>query len=245
MTATALPRIEVYSTLTKKKAPLETVKPGHVGMYLCGPTVYKPSHIGHMVGPVIFDTVKRHLEYSGWNVTWVVNVTDVDDKIIAESATRGTTMVKLAEEIPSLGEVHLATTICGNDLVYYGIHALETAYAVLGPGAVSCLNVGRPGRNIVRVRFESGRDLVLMVGEPQYMSGGFRITLYTKSGRRSVEPDLTDLYLYLMQAFLDMVNEGRKFAVPLDEMVEVIAVLEAGKRSLAEGREITIAEVLQ
>jgi cysteinyl-tRNA synthetase len=99
MTATALPRIEVYSTLTKKKAPLETVKPGHVGMYLCGPTVYKPSHIGHMVGPVIFDTVKRHLEYSGWKVTWVVNVTDVDDKIIAESATRGTTMAKLAEEM--------------------------------------------------------------------------------------------------------------------------------------------------
>jgi cysteinyl-tRNA synthetase len=99
MTATALPRIEVYSTLTKKKAPLETVKPGHVGMYLCGPTVYKPSHIGHMVGPVIFDTVKRYLEYSGWKVTWVVNVTDVDDKIIAESATRGTTMQALAVEM--------------------------------------------------------------------------------------------------------------------------------------------------
>jgi len=99
MTATALPRIEVYSTLTKKKAPLETVKPGHVGMYLCGPTVYKPSHIGHMVGPVIFDTVKRYLEYSGWKVTWVVNVTDVDDKIIAESATRGTTMQALAAEM--------------------------------------------------------------------------------------------------------------------------------------------------
>ncbi|MFM9026007.1 MAG: cysteine--tRNA ligase, partial [Planctomycetaceae bacterium] len=80
MTTTALPPIEVYSTLTRAKAPLATVKPGHVGMYLCGPTVYKPSHIGHMVGPVIFDTVKRHLVYSGWTVTWVVNVTDVDDK---------------------------------------------------------------------------------------------------------------------------------------------------------------------
>jgi cysteinyl-tRNA synthetase len=68
-------------------------------MYLCGPTVYKPSHIGHMVGPVIFDTVKRYLVYSGWEVTWVVNITDVDDKIIAESATRGTTMQRLAEEM--------------------------------------------------------------------------------------------------------------------------------------------------
>jgi len=98
-TATALPQIEIYSTLTKKKAPLVTVKPGHVGMYLCGPTVYKPSHIGHMVGPVIFDTVKRHLAYSGWDVTWVVNITDVDDKIIVESAARGTTMAKLAAEM--------------------------------------------------------------------------------------------------------------------------------------------------
>ncbi|MFM9057774.1 MAG: cysteine--tRNA ligase [Planctomycetaceae bacterium] len=99
MTTAALPPIEVYSTLTRTKTPLVTVKPGHVGMYLCGPTVYKPSHIGHMVGPVIFDTVKRHLAYSGWTVTWVVNVTDVDDKIIAESTARGTTMAKLATEM--------------------------------------------------------------------------------------------------------------------------------------------------
>jgi cysteinyl-tRNA synthetase len=99
MAVTHLPSIEVYSTLTKKKSPLVTVQPGQVGMYLCGPTVYKPSHIGHMVGPVIFDTVKRYLEYSGWKVTWVVNITDVDDKIIAESTARGTTMQALAEEM--------------------------------------------------------------------------------------------------------------------------------------------------
>jgi cysteinyl-tRNA synthetase len=98
-TGESLPAIEVYNTLTKKKTPLVTVKPGQVGMYLCGPTVYKPSHIGHMVGPVIFDTVKRYLEYSGWKVTWVVNITDIDDKIIAESAARGTTMAKLATEM--------------------------------------------------------------------------------------------------------------------------------------------------
>ena len=97
--ANGLPAIEVYSTLTRTKTPLVTVQPGQVGMYLCGPTVYKPSHIGHMVGPVIFDTVKRHLVYSGWRVTWVVNITDVDDKIIAESTARGTTMAKLAEEM--------------------------------------------------------------------------------------------------------------------------------------------------
>ena len=152
--------------------------------------------------------------------------------------------VKLAEEAKSLGDIHLATAYCSNDLVYYGIHALELAYAVLGGGAVSCINVGQKDRNIVRVRFESGHDLVLLVGEPKYVSSGFRLTLYTTSGRRTIEPDLTDLYLYLMQAFIDMVKSGAKFKVPLDEMVEVIATLEAGQRSLELGREVTVAEVL-
>jgi len=154
-------------------------------------------------------------------------------------------IINLAEEVKQLGDIHLATTICGNELVYYGIHALETAYAVLGPGAVSCLNVGQPGRNIVRVRFDSGRDLVLMVGERDYMQAGYQINVYGKGGWRSVQPDLTDLYLYLLEQFIGMINDGRKWVVPLDEMVEVIAVLEAGKRSLAEDREVMVAEVLQ
>ena len=77
--------LRVYSTLTRTKEPFVPVKPGKVGMYLCGPTVYKPSHIGHMVGPVIFDAIKRYLTYSGYKVTWVVNITDVDDKLINES----------------------------------------------------------------------------------------------------------------------------------------------------------------
>ena len=53
--------LRVYSTLTRTKEPFEPVRPGKVGIYLCGPTVYKPSHIGHMVGPVIFDAIKRYL----------------------------------------------------------------------------------------------------------------------------------------------------------------------------------------
>ena len=55
-------------------------------MYLCGPTVYKSPHIGHMVGPVIFDAIKRYLQFKGFEVTWVVNITDVDDKLIDAAA---------------------------------------------------------------------------------------------------------------------------------------------------------------
>jgi cysteinyl-tRNA synthetase len=91
--------IRVYNTLTKTKEPFQTVQPGKVGIYLCGPTVYKPSHIGHMVGPVIFDAVKRYLVYSGYDVKLVVNITDVDDKLIVESNNKGVAMAELAAEM--------------------------------------------------------------------------------------------------------------------------------------------------
>jgi cysteinyl-tRNA synthetase len=91
--------LRVYNTLTRQKETFQTVEPGKVRMYLCGPTVYKPSHIGHMVGPVIFDTVKRYLSYLGYQVTWVVNITDVDDKLIVRARELGTTVKELAERM--------------------------------------------------------------------------------------------------------------------------------------------------
>ncbi len=91
--------LQVYSTLTRKKEPFHK-KPGDaVTMYVCGPTVYKPSHIGHMVGPVIFDTVKRYLTYLGYNVKWVVNITDVDDKLISRAKELNTTVPELSAKM--------------------------------------------------------------------------------------------------------------------------------------------------
>ena len=88
--------IRIYNTLSKIKEPFQTLEPGKVGMYLCGPTVYAEAHIGHMVGPVIFDTIKRFLAYCGYEVTWVVNITDVDDKLINRSREKGISMFQLA-----------------------------------------------------------------------------------------------------------------------------------------------------
>ncbi|MEZ6134974.1 MAG: cysteine--tRNA ligase [Pirellulaceae bacterium] len=99
MTSTPTAKIRIYNTLTRQKEPFETIEPGRVGMYLCGPTVYAESHIGHMVGPVIFDTIKRYLVYCGYQVTWVVNITDVDDKLIGAARRRGITMSQVATEM--------------------------------------------------------------------------------------------------------------------------------------------------
>jgi len=91
--------MKVFNTLTQTKEPLEPVTPGRIGMYVCGPTVYKPSHIGHAVGPLIFDTIKRYLVHKGYEVTWVVNITDVDDKLINEARLQGCSVKGLAERV--------------------------------------------------------------------------------------------------------------------------------------------------
>ncbi len=91
--------LRLYNTLTQTKEPFVPVEPGKVGMYVCGPTVYSNSHVGHMVGPVIFDTIKRYLVYLGFKVTWVVNITDVDDKLIVQARKDGTTVKELADRV--------------------------------------------------------------------------------------------------------------------------------------------------
>ncbi len=93
--------LRLYNTLSQTKEPFRPVDPDgrKVGIYVCGPTVYSNSHIGHMVGPVIFDTIKRYLVYSGYEVTWVVNITDVDDKLIVQARKDGVPVKELAERV--------------------------------------------------------------------------------------------------------------------------------------------------
>ncbi|EKU92932.1 Cysteine--tRNA ligase [Alloiococcus otitis] len=74
--------IKVYNTLTNKKEPFKTIEEGKVTMYVCGPTVYNYIHIGNARSAVAFDTIRKYLEYRGYQVKYVSNFTDVDDKII-------------------------------------------------------------------------------------------------------------------------------------------------------------------
>jgi cysteinyl-tRNA synthetase len=91
--------LRITNTLSRQKEVFQPVVPGKVGMYVCGPTVYKPSHVGHMVGPVIFDTVKRYLTYLGYQVTFVINITDIDDKILNEARKQGRDWKEIAREV--------------------------------------------------------------------------------------------------------------------------------------------------
>lgn len=151
-------------------------------------------------------------------------------------------IVKLREDAAAIGPVRLCTVTGPGDLVYYGIHALSMAYAVLGPGVISAHNTGLEGGHIVRLRHEKDLDIVLMVGARERMRAGFSIQLFGEKGTLRVEPDLKDLYVYLLEAFLDLVLRD-KVSVPVEEEVELIAALEAGQRSLELGREVKLGEV--
>ena len=89
--------IQLYNTLTRKKEPLRTVEPGKVKIYVCGPTVYNYIHIGNARVFVFFDVVRRYLKYRGYAVTYVQNLTDVDDKLIKASKETGRPVPEIAE----------------------------------------------------------------------------------------------------------------------------------------------------
>lgn len=91
--------ISLFNTLTKTKEVFEPQKPGHVTMYVCGPTVYDRGHLGHGRSAVVFDLIRRYFLYRGYHVNYVSNYTDIDDKMITRAAERGMTVAELAEEI--------------------------------------------------------------------------------------------------------------------------------------------------
>jgi cysteinyl-tRNA synthetase len=90
--------LKIYNTLSNKKEIFEPIKPGKVGMYVCGPTVYDASHIGHARSMVVFDVIVRYLRAVGYDVTYVRNFTDVDDKIINRAGELGITTRELSEK---------------------------------------------------------------------------------------------------------------------------------------------------
>lgn len=89
--------IKIYNTLTRKKEDFETLEPGKVRMYVCGVTVYAKPHVGHAMSAVVFDIIRRYLEFRGYQVLHVTNFTDVDDKIINRANQIGADPFALAQ----------------------------------------------------------------------------------------------------------------------------------------------------
>ena len=81
--------LQIFNTETRKKEIFTPIHPGKVGMYVCGVTVYDLCHIGHARVMVVFDTVVRHLRALGYDVNYVRNITDIDDKIIKRALENG------------------------------------------------------------------------------------------------------------------------------------------------------------
>jgi cysteinyl-tRNA synthetase len=90
--------IKVYNTMSGKKEEFTPFTPGKVNMYVCGITAYDVCHLGHARSAVVFDIIKRYLRYSGYDVTHVRNITDIDDKIIARAAQEGISTEKVAKK---------------------------------------------------------------------------------------------------------------------------------------------------
>jgi len=103
--------MKIYSTISREKERLKTIHSGRINLFVCGPTVYDDSHIGHARTYIAFDVVARYLKYRGYSVFYLQNITDVDDKIIARAAEKGISPRTLArrfeqrylEDMESLG----------------------------------------------------------------------------------------------------------------------------------------------
>ncbi len=109
-----MPSLQVYNTLSRRTEPFAPLHPGRVSMYLCGPTVYDDCHIGHLMGPVLFDAVARWFRARGFAVRLVNNITDIDDKIINRSIGTGEPWLDItrrytAQYVGYLRRLHVST----------------------------------------------------------------------------------------------------------------------------------------
>ena len=99
--------LHIYNTLTRRKELFEPLEAGHVRMYVCGPTVYDKAHVGHAMSSLVFDIIRRYLEHLGYTVSFVMNYTDVDDKIIQRAQEAGIPPIELAEKYIREYQQHL------------------------------------------------------------------------------------------------------------------------------------------
>ena len=110
--------MKIYNTLSGKKEEFEPIEPGKVKIYVCGPTVYNLIHIGNARPMVVFDTVRRYFIYKGYDVTYVSNFTDIDDKIIKRAIEEGIPADEVAVKYIKECEKDMEGLGIGNDMLH-------------------------------------------------------------------------------------------------------------------------------
>ncbi|ASF47825.1 cysteine--tRNA ligase [Methylovulum psychrotolerans] len=125
--------LKIYNTLTRKKEPFRPRVAGQVGMYVCGMTVYDYCHIGHARVMVVFDTVARFLRHSGYALTYVRNITDIDDKIIQRAHENGEAFTALTERfIEAMHEDERALSVLPPDIEPKATESIADIIAMIG-----------------------------------------------------------------------------------------------------------------
>ena len=140
--------MKIYNTLTRKKEEFVPIEEGKVRMYVCGPTVYNYFHIGNARPFVVFDTMRKYLEYRGYKVKFVQNFTDVDDKIINRAKEEGITAQEVGEKYieeyfkdaaalnVKKATVHPRVTETMNDIIKFVQDLIDLGYAYESNGDV-------------------------------------------------------------------------------------------------------------
>lgn len=140
------------------------------------------------------------------------------------------------KEKEKIGDILVGLTICRGGLVFYGIHAFEALYSVVGPGIKSVNNIGSKGKDIVIIKYKDGRKFILTVYEDIHYL--FQMNLYgTKGYRQLVVEDSEYFYSNMLKHFITMVKTKKEPFSP-EEILEIIKVLVLGKKSREEGKEI-------
>src|SRR6056297_1193040 len=125
--------LKVHNTLTRQKEEFKPLQEGKVKMYVCGMTVYDLCHVGHARVMVVFDVVTRYLRAAGYDVTYVRNITDIDDKIIKRAAENGETVTALTERfIAAMHEDEAALAVLPPDDEPRATGHLEEIVAMIG-----------------------------------------------------------------------------------------------------------------
>ena len=154
--------MQIYNTQSRKKEEFVPIEPGKVSIYCCGPTVYNYFHIGNARPFIVFDTLRRYFEHKGYEVKFVQNFTDIDDKMIRRANEEGITVKELGERFI--------------EEYYKDADALGIERATVNPKAteMTMVSSGVPSRSLLMITV--GMVCAMLTAASAFIGGAVKIT---------------------------------------------------------------------